>query len=330
MSKSQVKNRRKAILAIAFASGLLGSLLPAQAEDNAQSVEDAKLLQIQNEKISMPGKRAFSLLLLAIGLSDGKDNWHAKWTASQSQNSWFNRHPKAWDDLLVSWADRVAADGRPIYPVSLTTKHDRPDKISISSQNRLTADKAIQEALMLADKSSSQFARLNVYFIASLLYKKTGNMDKMQNCNKFLEDAIQSCEENPTVDDEQIRAVSSVLNSMANAILPVYIPEFPLAKTANVSFTNADFKESEKLKRRAVELADRLDVTDHVRRKAHRDLALWYLQLGKSEWAEVEKSILFELVGKKDESILYPQSVGCGQIVWWQSKTKGEMMCGMG
>jgi hypothetical protein len=49
------------------------------------------------------------------------------------------------------------------------------------------------------------------------------------------------------------------------------------------------------------------------------------------ELAEKEKQILFELVGLHDDTILFPRSVGCGHVVWWEKEPNiFAVECGMG
>jgi hypothetical protein len=129
-----------------------------------------------------------------------------------------------------------------------------------------------------------------------------------------------------------------VLNSMAFGIVPLQISDRPLGENfAGFRIkpigpvSEGDFKQSEMLKQRAAAMVDRLDASDDLRRRTHRDLALWYKQLGKSEKAEKEKHILFKLVGSHNDSILYPQSPGCGGLVWWKSEKLTRFIdCGMG
>jgi hypothetical protein len=55
------------------------------------------------------------------------------------------------------------------------------------------------------------------------------------------------------------------------------------------------------------------------------------MQMGKPELAERQKQVLFELVGVNDDSILYPQSIMCGQVAWWHpEKVEVGGACGMG
>jgi hypothetical protein len=121
------------------------------------------------------------------------------------------------------------------------------------------------------------------------------------------------------------------LNSEAYGLISIVIPDIKPTSTQAKSFTEEVFDTSEKLKLRAVAMTDRLDATNHLRRKAHRDLSLWYSQLGKTELAEKEKQTLLELVGTKDESILYPYVQMCGHLVWWRDPRSHDMMaCGQG
>lgn len=102
------------------------------------------------------------------------------------------------------------------------------------------------------------------------------------------------------------------------------------SKTKVARHSESDFQNSEAQMLRAVAIADKLDRTSHLRRTAHRDMTLWYSQLGKTEKAEQQKQELFELLGFKDDSILYPQDGGCGHVVWWRREKVGAMGCGMG
>lgn len=124
---------------------------------------------------------------------------------------------------------------------------------------------------------------------------------------------------------------------MANGFIPVQIPDLnpdlnPFERQESVGpFTEEEFKKSEKLRLRAVAIADKLSKEEHVRRKAHRDLALWYMKLGKKEQGEKEKQILFEMVDCKDDIILYAQPEACGHVVWWKKqKYESGLACGMG
>jgi hypothetical protein len=121
------------------------------------------------------------------------------------------------------------------------------------------------------------------------------------------------------------QARQKVLNAMAFGILPVIIPDqnssgFKWEPTTPLEvFTEQEFKKSEKLKLRAAALTDTLDNQSHLRRKAHRDLALWYLQLGKMKLAENQKQTLFDLIGPREDSLLFPRVEACGELAWWHT-----------
>ena len=310
---------------------MLNSQLPALCESKSEST-DSVIQQIANSTQISPEIRAYYLLRLAsLYLAGGNRvavETQFRRVVIEPSKSWLFRV----DDFLVSWADEVASEGRSTNHGSNLKTEAKPDSQSIADENSILANASMQKALMHLDKTSDKFAKLNMYFIAARLFQEMGNTDDMRKCNAVLDDAFQSCEGNTQIDEGQIKAASSVLNSMANGLIPVQIQDLPSGQQTPVKpFTEKDFNESEKLKLRAIAMVDRLDVKNHVRRKAHRDLALWYTQLGKMDRAEREKLTLFELVGVKDDSILYPQYAGCGQLVWWQKEPATlPFVCGMG
>ena len=332
-------------MAIAFAGGILNSQLPALSENKAESknrVESAEsvIQRIKSNTESTPEFRAYNLLLIASRLLEGqrKTEVTAQFNPASTEQSWHYRRPERWEFFLVSFAQRVATNGDYLNQANQEKAQAYPDSKSIPADNIALADTAIRAALTLLDKSHAKFAKLNLYFIASQLFEKTKNADGMRKCCKVMADAFQSCEGDSPADAEQIKACSSVLNSMAYGLIAVQIPDFNPKDSIAVSnqtqvkpFSDKDFNASEKLKLRALAMVDRLDSNNHVRRKGHRDLALWYIQLGKNELAERQKQTLFELVGFKDDSVLYPQHEGCGSFVWWKKeKLQGGFDCGMG
>jgi hypothetical protein len=203
------------------------------------------------------------------------------------------------------------------------------------AENSTLADKAIKKALAQLDLSSDRYARLILYYAASGLFQQVGDADGVIRCNKVLKDSFQFCEIHST-DEQEIKGASLVLSLMAYRLIPVQISDLPNGNYRDRStdlpaYTECHFRQSEKLKLEIITMADRLPASSDVRRKAHRDLALWYMRLGKSELAEKQKQTLFELVGCKDDSILYPQFGMCGHVVWWQTKKIGlNGFCGMG
>jgi hypothetical protein len=327
---------RKALLAIAFAGGMLNSQLPALSDSKSEST-DSVIQQIANSTQITPEVRAYYLLRLASRYLAGDDRAVAeaqfKSVGSEPSRSWLFINSRM-DKTLASWADQISVGGRSTNHLTKVKKEAEPGSQSIADENSVLADTAIQKALIQLDKASENFATLNMYFIASRLFQEMGNTDGVRKCNTVLKKAFQSCEGNSLIDEEQIKAAASVLNSMANGLIPVYIQDVPWGRQTQVkSFTEKDFKESEKLKLRAVAMVDRLDTKNHLRRKAHRDLALWYMQFDKMEMAEKEKQTLFKLVGFEDDSVLYPQQAECGQLIWWQKEHRqitGVVLCGMG
>lgn len=310
--------QRKALLAIAFAGGILNCSLPAISETDrkTESDSDSVIRQIANSTIMTPEVRAFYLLKLASVCLAGTKKGAAETqfaTVANNQGQNQNAISARWETFLIPWA-----------PL--------PTFQSTDNETKTFADTATQMAITQLEKSSDKFAKLNMFFIGSQLFQHLGNTDGIRKCNRVLEESFLSCEGNSEIDEEQIRAASSVLNVIANTIVPVRVPQISeWERQLQVKpFTEKEFKESELLKLRAIAMVDRLNSQSHVRRKAHRDLSLWYAQLGKNDLAEKEKQILFELVGSKDDSILYPQSAGCGHIVWWETKIKNSPFCGMG
>lgn len=192
---------------------------------------------------------------------------------------------------------------------------------------KLTRRKALLAILFAGGMLNSQVPALS-----------DNNTDGMRECNQVLEKAFKSCEKSTPVEEKKIEAAASVLDSMAYGLAPVSIPNRregrwnqDIEQNAN-DFTTKEIQESEKLKFRAAALADRLPPTNHQRRKAHRDLAFWYKQLGKPQLAEKQKQIVFELVGSNDDGILTPKPGACGSLVWWEPKEKRTIVisCGMG
>ncbi len=328
--------RNKALLALAFAGTVFNSQLPSLADGTTEST-DLVIQQIANSKSLTPESRAYYLLKLASGYLSGGDQSavEAPYRAvNGSQNLPFSR--SRMENILVTWADDVSSIR--LAPNQKSDAAKKPkSKIQPPDAYSDLADAAVQKAVIQLEHSSETFAKLNMYFIASRLFQRLGDTDGMNRCNLILEKAFQSGERGTPIDEEQTRAVVSILSSMANGLIAVHIPlqnphEAPAGPAVTMKpFTEKEFKESEKLRLRAVAIADRLGTQNHVRRKAHRDMSLWYSQLGKRQLAEAEKQTLFELVGLKDDKILYPQAEACGHLVWWTKETNvAAYDCGRG
>ncbi len=226
--------------------------------------------------------------------------------------------------------------------VTSTYPYGKRPKKSVSKGNLARANLAIEDALKRIKTCKNEFIKLNVSYLASLLFQQAQNDEGVQRCNRLLDDSIQDCESSANPDEELFRAATSILYLKADSILDVPImdvnavtisPEITVhvrTKTIIDKHSESDFQKSETLRLRAVALADKLDESSHLRRKAHRDMSLWYSHLGKTEKAEQQKQELYELLGFEDESILYPQDGGCGHVVWWRREKVGAMGCGMG
>ncbi len=327
------------MIAIAFAGGFLHSQLPAVSGTEGITESTDSIIQKISKDLNMqPELRAFYLLRLASELTSGYKravvDEHFTPVLNEKTRQWTVKNSKQLLSVIASWADQISSDRRPTnFGFNAKTKSKSLSQ-PITDENNVLANTAIQLALSQLDKASDKFAKLNLYFIASRLYQKLGNSSGVRRCNKVLNAAFKACLMTSPADQDQIKAATSVLNSMAYGWIPINVPDYPKDLHLNMQakpFTEKDFKASETLKIKAVSMADRLAADNHVRRKAHRDLVIWYMQLGKMEKAETEKLVLFELVGRKDDSILYPQHGGCGRIVWWRPVNQlSSYDCGMG
>lgn len=330
-TRNSEMKRKKTLLAIAFAGGMLNSQVTAFAEEPRST--QTLIQNVENDSRMRPEVQAYYLLRISNSYLSNKDR-----TAVEAQyNSLHTIGPRTIgrDNFFVNWADQVSLQAQSAKVGVKSQNGDQTSSDKIPSENLKLAEQAAHSALKLAGKTSSRLTELNIYFIASQLFQMTGNKIEEQRCTRFFEDAIKACESKaPTIPEEAI-AASSILNSMAYGKIPVRIPDYVdprSSRTPTVKpFTEEEFKSSEAFKLRSIAILDRLPSNNHDRRKAHRDLALWYETLGKNELAEQQKQVLFNLVGIRDESILNPQPAGCGSVVWWTiERIKHKFMCGVG
>jgi hypothetical protein len=321
--------RTKTLLAVAFAGGLLNSQLPAWSQGKS-SASDSVIKQIANSAQIQHEKRAHELLYLATAYLTSASAAAAEKQYKASEFARMRgRQFKIREAMWIGLAEQISSEDSSYangFKLKLATSGDESRSLAVA---------ALKQALKQADQSSDEFARLNMYFIASKLFAKIGNNVEAQKCNAVLEKAFQSCEATPVPDEAHLKAASSVLDAIAYGIIPIAIPvqntsqaRSPLVK----SFSEEDFKAAEKIRLRAAAMVDRLDAKSDVRRRVHRDLTLWYMKLGKSELAQKEKQTLFDLVGRNDDNLLYPQAQACGHLLWWQKQmeTGPKIMCGMG
>lgn len=331
----------KALLAIAFAGNLLSAFMPALGQQSqtqslsttsSPSLPSTSIVEVVAASAQLePDEKAFFLLQLA--------HCYITETSTASLEKEFSNkaaHPFVGKPffltqkglkLLAWWAEMVAARSH-----SAGTITSSGAEVKITTENRTRAEKAIEAAMLQLGTSFTDAQTANLFFVASALSRMTGNLQNEQKCNRILNDAIQACEGSKTVDSSQIKLVAPILNSMACVRIPVRIEDHPAQYPQQLpSFTTSDFTESEKLKLRALALLDRLPAADQERRKAHRDLSLWYSQLGKEEEALREKQELFNLVGVHDDRIMYPHYAMCGAAIWWTTADLvSSSSCGMG
>jgi hypothetical protein len=98
-----------------------------------------------------------------------------------------------------------------------------------------------------------------MYFIASLLFKRVGNMQGAQECDRLIEQFITDCETDRVNSPEPIKGAVSVLNLMAFRLAPVTIPNSDSASGAlserggdNSAINENAASESEQLRLRAL------------------------------------------------------------------------------
>ncbi|MDR3615997.1 MAG: hypothetical protein P4L53_20740 [Candidatus Obscuribacterales bacterium] len=330
---------------------MLGSPLPALAQ-SADEPRDALIRRLVSKAEVPPEVRAYYFLLLANHYLKASDNTSAEFIIQPLAN------PKYTSDLfirpnddrgrdrMISSLNNIARDTHNV------TANVAPSSVSRNDGNDALANEAMKSALSEINKSSDQHATLILHFIVYQLYQQMGNKTETKTYSSLLEQDIRACEAAPEANEKLITAASMALNAMAYGWIPFNpsnLPELriqmsrklmaPQLSTSpqsvpaikNFTFTEKEFQQSEKLKLRAAVLADRLPAKNNLRRMNHRDLAIWYAELGKTELADKQKQALFELVGVKDERILYPQPGACGSFVWWTIKPpQFGGGCGMG
>lgn len=320
--------RRETLIAIAFASGILNSSQPAVCGNQTES-KNSLIRKIINRSDWSADLQAFILVSLAQRYCSGmnRDRVEAQFVSIAEGRERFMMLRRL-NNNVVYLANQTAAERR-----ASTRKPQNSNSIKIPSENIALANEALQKALPLLEKSSDKFLQLNLYFIASNLFHQVGNTEGMQNCESVIKSAISSATMSKPVGDDYYHGLVSILDSEAFSIIPLQVPDTKDApqKIEVKSFTEAEFIECEKLKLKGLSLIDRLGIGNHFRRKAHRDLALWYMYLGKNDLAEAQKQILFKLIGTSDDKLLYPQYGGCAHLVWWQVKVQEAAYdCGMG
>jgi hypothetical protein len=319
--------RRRAMAAAVFAGAIVSLQNLVMSKDDAGLAANGALVQqIASDTEITHEVRAYHLLQLADHYLSDK----TRALAEQLFKSDGTKRPRGWrlevfrmDDQLTKWAEKLSAE------------RSRLAEQNIQSYKLALAAAAAKEAVIQLKLSSNEFAKLNLYYIASMLLAKMGEKEESQKCSDVLECAFLLCEHDSHAEEKRVKAVTSVLNLKAYGILPVVIPLEQSARDQDLyskPFSDKDFKFAEQLRLRAVAIADRLNDASDIRRKEHRDMFFWYAQLGKAKLAETQKQSLFDLVGRHDDRVLYPYRGICGMYVWWQEPSADSLrlLCGMG
>ncbi|HEY9774871.1 MAG TPA: hypothetical protein V6C81_14000 [Planktothrix sp.] len=321
----------KALLAIAFAAGLIGA--PVLASDESPSGSINAIRKIATNDAASPHVRAYCLLRLAQRYMRGGDFSAAESSYLSGESSRRNLvDSREWK--WASWHMNGLASTR---NGKIERKVDGNNALKSQHADLALARKALVEAVKQLDAPDDVFVRYNLYYSAWRLNEAIGAGGEARHCKRVLNEFLRSCERGP-VNEDKLEVATTILGVMSYGIVPVVVPDSGwitpriVSTASKVDASDSDFKRSEQLMLRSVAIADRLDGQSQVRRLAHRNLALWYAQVGKPELAEEQKQILFGLVGIKDDSILYPQSAGCGsEPIWWHvEKIAVVRFCGMG
>lgn len=316
-------------MAILVAAGLLSSTQTVYSAPNGSAVSARQLELVkkiaENRQIS-PEVRAYFLIRIARSILKGTDEQTLEQQyARYVSGSAYSRFPERPGDFKVELHYLAGHIARETHTVEE------------NKQEKETAEATLQQARLLLETSGKSFISLHLYFMLSCLFQKVGNSSDSAKCLKIVDDAIIGCESDFNKNANQVEAVVSILNSKSYAIIPVHIsdrskdPAYKQDPSQSQIDWDVDFCDAEKLRLRALALVDKLPSISHLRRKAHRDMALWYTLLGQHQDAQKEKNALFNLVGIYDDKILYPQSSGCGNVIWWKAETnRPVMLCGMG
>jgi hypothetical protein len=335
---SKNEQQKKALLAIVFASSLLNAHLPVSAANESKSESHSLIGQkIANNSHLSPEIRAFFLLTLARDYLAGcdKKDLEARFSELANQTKAF-QIPRRFRNTLDGWAQDVFT-GKFFF----VFKDNKPDPHKTNAeekkQNRALANSAIDLAVSQLDTMTDKYSKLIICFIAMRIYEKTDNTTGISECKTRIDYAVKTCEAKTQIDIQEIESACTALNLLAMDIIPISItdrePKSAIGeRKIHVNpITESDFNKSEKLRLRAITLADRLGTDQHLRRKMHRDMALWYEQLGKKSLADSEKNVLYNLVGIRDEKILYPVDGACGHLRWWTlQQDMYAVDCGMG
>lgn len=318
------KSQEKALIAIALAGGLLcspGVVLREFTEANGTLI--TRILKTPNLS---PEGRAYYLIALANDVLNGNNVSNSIEAANElMEPKWvFDEGRPERTGFLAHWVRAIArgrGTGKPT---------------SFNAQDADFASRLLSGAVKSLELSKNSMCASYFHFAAAVLYRRLGDFEAADRCEAYCEKVIHQCETDFTVDEAAIKSSTELLWAQADQLAFVEISDMPMDQAESFSIAHVseiEFTRSEKIRLRAVTLADRLPTSNHLRRKTHRDLALWYRGLDKNALANTEKAKLFDLVGIRDDSILYPQAVGCGWLNWWnlaRPAVSRGLFCGMG
>ena len=319
--------------------GLSSGQHPALSVEAVDS--GASLIQniVHNENVSLEG-RAFYLLSFAESLFYSGDWKTIKVQYSDAKaEPWTFQAPRRAEDQLFLWAtsyNGARLNKRVPYP-EIPEKKLSPE----IADRRELANGAINEALTLLESSKKPVEQITIMYVASRILKKHHEDSLVAKCRSDLKKVVEAFESRDNLTEAEILAVARLLTFESDDVLSVDLPMYPLQegllndgfeKGKNYSFTDDEFNTAESLRKKANRLLDRLPAENTNRRMGHRNLAVWYDILKKTEQAEVEKSVLYDLTGIHNERILYPAARGCGHFEWWvvPKSEYPEIGCGMG
>lgn len=323
---------KRALITILLAGGWINSDAPVYSLPETISQESVSQIVeriVQNDSLS-PATRTYHLLNLAGSLLRGGNYDEVIKSFSQhSRAVSFNLSPRMALMFKRSWVSQANQAAK----LALSPGANKPD---LPAENLALAREALSKALPLIKESRDLFFRLNMYLIASGRFRELGDIENAEKCDDAIQTYIRVCELDPAAHADQLEAAASVLDSEAWAYVQVPISDRrPYSNKESTiepqACSDESFEKAQKLRLRALALLDKLGPESHLRKKAHRDMALWYQALGKTELAQAQKEILFDMVGIHSEEILYPQILGCGHLLWWTNvKPAIQGACGMG
>lgn len=321
--------KRKTLLALLFATGSLQTqpaVLAANESSNQKRVDEFIKSVDTAAQIGLE-LAAYKLLSYAeVQLLNSVLNPQPpfEWNQNVSSTYLFEENTVG-DSGLLDWVRRVS--WRQNNNLVLTTNHSQV-KQDIA---KASAKKFVDDAVSRLRNSNKSWDSMPMYWVAASLYERCDDPEAAAACRDLVLKYIQECENATHKNKKDVRSAASLLNLMAGGI-PETASRWNLLRTRpKIKIGAEEYAKIVKLRTRAAALLDNLSADDQQRRLAHRDLVLLYENQGDFDSARREKEILFNLVGVHDDSILQPQIVSCGHVLWWDAKPPTiSGACGMG